>query len=259
LAVDGGALACRGCGIVCPIVDGIPDLMAPDPTLDDHPVSRGVRWTDWLAPIYESRVWYPFVLNLYGGWRCTTLEHLVEAIGSILGTAEGLILDAACGPGTFGRRVVGATRQAYGVDLSMGMLRQGMAYAERDRQTNVHFARARVEALPFEDGLFDAAICCGSLHLFAETVRALREIGRAMKAGAPLAVMTFCAGDSGLLRFSRIRRHVRRDHGARIFELPELERYLTEAGFGQFQPQTYGSVLVFGAQKRTGSRASPCI
>ena len=129
------------------------------------------------------------------------------------------------------------------------MLRQGMAYVERDRLDQVHFCRARVEGLPFRDTLFVAAICCGSLHLFADTVRALREIGRTVKSGAPLAVMTFVAGDKGILRFPRIREHVRRDHGAHIFELPELEGYLVQAGFEGFRPQTYGSVLVFSARK----------
>jgi ubiquinone/menaquinone biosynthesis C-methylase UbiE len=145
--------------------------------------------------------------------------------------------------------VAGEASQVYGVDISLGMLRQGMAHIARDRLTSTHFARARVEALPFRDALFDAAICCGSLHLFADTVRALREIGRAMKGGAPLAAMTFIAGDKGILRFPRIREHVERDHGAHIFEIPELEEYLTEAGFEGFRPQAHGSVLVFGAQR----------
>jgi ubiquinone/menaquinone biosynthesis C-methylase UbiE len=204
---------------------------------------------DRLAPIYESRLWYPLVLNLYGGWRCTTLAQVVRDISQIVGGTGGLILDAACGPGTFGRRVATRESQVYGVDISLGMLQQGRAYVERDRLDHVHFARAQVEALPFRDALFDAAICCGSLHLFADTVRALREIGRTTKGGAPLAAMTFVAGDRGLFRFPRIREHVRQDHGAHIFELPELEEYLAQAGFERFLPQTYGSVLVFGARK----------
>jgi SAM-dependent methyltransferase len=52
----------------------------------------------------------------------------------------------------------------------------------------------RVEALPFEDSFFDAALCCGSLHLFADTVIALREIARVMKPAAILAGFTFGIG-----------------------------------------------------------------
>jgi ubiquinone/menaquinone biosynthesis C-methylase UbiE len=213
---------------------------------------RGVELIDWLAPIYESKLWYPLVLNLYGGWRCTTLERLVERISDIVGEVDGLVLDAACGPGTFGRRLAAQIRRVYGVDISLGMLRQGATYVERGQLDNVHFARAQVEALPFPDALFGAAICCGSLHLFEDTVQALREIGRTMEDGAPLAVMTFVAGDKGILRFPRIRDHVQEDHGAHIFEIPELEGYLTEAGFEAFRPQTYGSVIVFSARKSEG-------
>ena len=43
---------------------------------------------------------------------------------------------------------------------------------------------------------------------------------------------------------------VQKDHGLHIFELPELDGYLTAAGFESFKPQTYGSVLVFSAQKQ---------
>jgi SAM-dependent methyltransferase len=227
----------------------MPDFIAGELAQSSHPVLRGVKLIDRLAPLYEGKLWYPLVLNLYGGWRCTTLAQLARQISQIVGQAEGRILDAACGPGTFGRRVATGQNQVYGVDISLGMLRQGRAYVERDRLDQVHFARAQVEALPFQDAIFDAAICCGSLHLFADTVRALREIGRTMQEGAPLAVMTFVAGDKGILRFPRIREHVRRDHGAHIFELSELERYMAQAGFEGFRPQTYGSVLVFAARK----------
>jgi hypothetical protein len=43
---------------------------------------------------------------------------------------------------------------------------------------------------------------------------------------------------------------VQKDHGLHIFELPELDGYLTATGFESFKPQTYGSVLVFSAQKQ---------
>ena len=243
-------LGCLACQETYPIVGGIPDFVTTNLAQSTHPVLRGVKWVDRLAPIYESRLWYPLVLNLYGGWHSTTLKQLVDQISAIVGGTDGLILDVACGPGTFGRRAATERNQVYGIDISLGMLHQGMDYITRDHQNNIHFARAQVEVLPFQDALFDAAICCGSLHLFADTVRALREISRVMKPGAPLAVMTFIAGDKGILRFSRIREHVRQDHGAHIFEIQELKAYLTGAGFGDFQPQTYGSVLVFSVRKR---------
>ena len=114
----------------------------------------------------------------------------------------------------------------------------------------MHFARARVEALPFEDGLFDATLCCGSLHLFADTVVALREMARVMKPEATLSVFTFVAGRGGVLKFRRFREWSRRNHGLHIYDLSEMEQYLTASGFKDFQPEVSGSILTFSARKR---------
>lgn len=245
-------LTCPVCQVTYPIVNGIPDFIVEDLTQSHSQILRNVRSIDRLARIYESILWYPLVLNLYGGLGSTSLKQLVLAISNIVDVVEGRILDVACGPGTYDRRVASATKSVYGIDISMGMLQQGASYVQRDHIPNTRFARASVEALPFCNEYFDASICCGSLHLFQDTVLALREINRTMNRGAPLAVMTFCAGDKGILRFRRIREHVQEDHSALIFEIPVLEKYLSRAGFENFQPQTFGSVLVFSVRKKYG-------
>ena len=114
----------------------------------------------------------------------------------------------------------------------------------------MHFARARVEALPFEDSLFDAALCCGSLHLFADTVIALREMARVMKPAATLSVFTFVAGRGGVLKFRRVREWSLRNHSLHVFGLSEMEQYLTASGFKDFQPEVSGSILTFSARKQ---------
>jgi SAM-dependent methyltransferase len=243
-------LQCRACAVTYPILDGIPDFVVEELARSGSQILRDIQKIDWLARIYETKLWYPLVLNLYGGWRIASLEGLARDIADIVGSVRGLVLDAACGPGTYGRRIASESRGVYGIDVSMGMLRRGVRYVKRDRLRNIHFARAKVEALPFPAGLFDAAICAGSLHLFPDTLFALREIGRTMKHGAPLAVMTFAGGTAGILKFRRIRDHVEKDHGVHIFEFPELDRYLAEAGFENFRPQAYGSILVFSARKK---------
>ena len=131
----------------------------------------------------------------------------------------------------------------------MGMLRQGTAYVAKEGIPNVHFARARVEALPFEDGLFDAALCCGSLHLFTDTAIALREMARVMRPAAILSVFTFAAGRGGVLKFRRVREWSRRNHGLHVFDLSEMGQYLTTSGFEDFQPEMSGSILTFSARK----------
>jgi ubiquinone/menaquinone biosynthesis C-methylase UbiE len=208
-----------------------------------------MRLIDRMARIYETRLWYPIVLNIYGGFHSPSLAQLVSTVSQKIHSASGRVLDVACGPGTYGRRVASPSKEVFGIDVSMRMLRQGAAYTAKEGISNVHFARARVEALPFENGLFDATLCCGSLHLFADTVMALREMARVMKPGAILAVFTLTAGRGGILKFRRVREWCK-DHGLHVFDLPEMEQYLTASGFKDFQPEVSGSVLTFSARKQ---------
>ncbi len=248
------SLYCHACALSYPILDGIPDFIAQDlKNSSSHDLRfiakrDGSRWLNFLASSYETYL-YPPVCNLYGGWHSTSLPELARNISDIVGPTTGVILDVACGPGTYGRRAASTSRAIYGIDISLSMLRQGARYVERDGLPNVHFARAMVEALPFPSGLFDAAICAGSLNHFPDTVLALREINRTMKAGAPLAVMCFVISNRGVLKYKFMRDRLE-SKGAHVFALPDLEGYVTEAGFEDFHHRLYGAVVVFSARKR---------
>ncbi len=259
LELGPGSLYCHACAVSYPIRDGIADFIVEK--LEENS-NRSLRvlgkmdsslLLDFAAYSYEKYI-YPPVCNLFGGWHSTCLKELARDISDIVGSQDGVILDVACGPGTYGRRIASASRTVYGIDASMSMLRRGARYVERDCIPNVHFARAKVEALPFPAGLFDAAICAGSLNHFSDTVLALREINRTMKAGAPLAVMCFVVSCRGLFKYRFIRERVEKERvekgGGYIFELPDLDRYVAEAGFEGFRPHTHGAVLVFSARKR---------
>jgi len=250
LRQEAGGLRCPPCSQAYPIRDGIPDFIREELSRSRDPVLRRMRFIDRMAKIYETRLWYPLVLNVYGGFHSPSLAQLISTVSKNVQSVTGLVLDVACGPATYGRRVTSPSREVFGIDVSMGMLRQGAAYTLKEGTPNVHFARARVEALPFEDGLFDATLCCGSLHLFADTVVALREMARVMKPAAVLSVFTFTAGRAGILKFRRVRERSRHKQGLHVFELPELQRYLTAAGFEDFQPTVSGSILTFSARRQ---------
>jgi len=250
LRQEEGVLRCPTCSQAYPIREGIPDFILEELSQSKDAVLRRMRFIDRMARIYETRLWYPIILNVYGGFRSPSLPQLVRNISQKVQATEGRVLDIACGPGTFGRRVASPSKEVFGIDVSMGMLRQAATYTAKESIPNVHFARARVEALPFEDGLFDATICCGSLHLFANTVTALREMARVMKPGAVLAVYTFTPGREGILKFPRVREWLRSDYGLHVFELPEMDEYLTASGFKDFQPEVSGSTLTFSARRQ---------
>ena len=160
---ESNVLRCDACVRDYPINEGIPDFLE-ELSQSKDPVLRRMRFIDRMAGIYESRLWYPIILNLYGGFHSPSLAQLVRIVSQKVESTKGRVLDVACGPGTFGRRMASPQKQVFGIDVSSGMLRQGAAYIAKEGNRNVHFARARVEALPFEDGFFDAAVCCrGSL------------------------------------------------------------------------------------------------
>jgi len=94
-------------------------------------------------PLYESRLWYPVVLKVYGGSASPSLRQLISKVTDKVALTIGRVLDVACGPGTYGRRVASASREVFGIDVSMGMLRQGAVYVKKERIPNMHFARAR--------------------------------------------------------------------------------------------------------------------
>ena len=243
LRTSNDALCCAECDRTYPIVGGIPDFLCGDPRADLGPVLRIAKGADLLAPIYENRFWYQLLLNLAGAGS-SSIGSITSFHAKTLEGITGAVLDVACGPATYGRRIVSSSRNVYGIDISVGMLHKGMTYILQDGVIGVHLARARVEELPFENAVFDGVICSGALHLFSDTVHSLREIARTMKPGAPFSVQTFVTGgQSGFMRLLGKWRNVK------AFELSELQQSLVTAGFEQFQPKLKGIFLTFSARK----------
>jgi len=249
------SLLCSECNRSFPIIDGVPDFIKGDLQANAAPVYGGTsglitlkrmaRQMDFFAPVYESVIFASTLVKLSGihGDSRRFIDRIANFHSKTLDGINGSLLDVACGPATYGRRLACASRNIYGIDISMGMLQQGLTYIKRDHVQGVHLARARVEELPFEDAVFDGVICSGSLHLFPDPVLALREIKRTMKPGAPISIQTFVAGKTLINRF------VQGHSWVHTFELVELQRDINAAGFEEFQPTLDGIVLTFSARK----------
>jgi ubiquinone/menaquinone biosynthesis C-methylase UbiE/uncharacterized protein YbaR (Trm112 family) len=245
---DESQLICRPCHLAYPIFGGIPDFILDNLASSPHVVLRRVKVFDWLAHIYDWKPVYPLAVRIYAGWRVSQ-ARILQLIADMVTGVSGRIIDVACGPGTLGRRLADKSREVYGIDISLGMLRQGVALAKRETIKNVFFARALAEAQPFPNGCFDAALCGVALHLLADPLRGLREIARTLKPGSPLAATTVITGESGLFKFRAFREHMQKAHGLHTFSIPELARLTTQAGFQDFQPQIFGSLVAFRVHK----------
>jgi ubiquinone/menaquinone biosynthesis C-methylase UbiE len=200
--------------------------------------------------LYETPLWYTPILKLAGGKGAPGFGEVIQQMVDLMDVRRGMLLDVACGPGTWGRRLASPAMEVYGIDISWSMLHEGIRIARHKRITNMHFAHARVEALPFSRSQFDAAYCGGALHGFPDPVGSLREIGRTLIPGAPLVVLTFLNCNQPLVRMRR-RAEARIEELVKmhLFEVGELELALTEAGFTGFEPRIYGGVIIFRARK----------
>ncbi len=243
-------LTCLPCRRVYPIIGGIPDFLGEDLAGSRHVVHRRVRWFDGLARIYDLKPLYPLVLRVYAGWR-VSYAGMLRLLSELTAGVSGLLLDAACGPGTLGRRLARPDREFYGVDMSWGMLRQGVRLAAREGLAGIHLARALFEALPFPDACFDGALSGAALHLLADPGPGLQEIRRTLKPGAPLVVTTIVAGKEGLFKFRAFREHALACHGIRSFSAPELQELTAAAGLTDFRAWVFGSLIVFRVRKPT--------
>lgn len=104
------------------------------------------------------------------------------------------VLDVACGTGVLARRVasrVGPSGSVSGVDINDGML----AVARRQAPA-IEWRKGAAEALPFDDASFDAVVSQFGLMFFADRVKAVREMIRALRRSGRLAVAVWDSLDN---------------------------------------------------------------
>ena len=80
-----GGLRCASCDRFYSVVDDIPEFIAGKLSASADPQLRRMRFIDKMAGFYESQLWYPVVMKVYGGLRAPLLPQLIHAIAGILG------------------------------------------------------------------------------------------------------------------------------------------------------------------------------
>lgn len=241
------ALKCNRCNVSFPIVNSIPDFYIGDSTKEESPVIKSVGFIDILSNIYESPFWYPLVYHIYGGINIPKISKTIHIITEMINGNGGLILDVACGTGLYTRSLAKGAEKVIGTDISFGMLQRAKRLAKKQQIPNIYFNRAGVKRMPFKDNFFDGIACCGALHLFQDIYHSLMEIARVLKSKGTFAVMIFIR--RRFLKYPWVYQHLKQEHGANIFRLKELQLLLKKAGFYEFIPKIYGSMILFSARK----------
>jgi ubiquinone/menaquinone biosynthesis C-methylase UbiE len=95
------------------------------------------------------------------------------------------VVDAGCGPGLVSCALAPHCREVTGVDVTRAMLDEAARKAGEQGLENVSFVESGIEAMPFADGAFDAAVSRYVFHhlenpaaAFAEMIRVTRPGGR---------------------------------------------------------------------------------
>jgi SAM-dependent methyltransferase len=172
-----GRLTCSGCGTIFPTRNGYLDLHPghPEPV---PPIQHLMQSTPVVA-VYEG-IWRPlgyFIASKH------SFPKDVDRIASFLQHRQGLILDLACGPGNFTRRIARLAPEStvIGFDLSKEMLERAVRLTRKEGLPNAYYMRGSALSLPFKPEMFDGVNCCGALQLFQDQDQAVGEIARVLK------------------------------------------------------------------------------
>ncbi|MCC6614975.1 MAG: methyltransferase domain-containing protein [Anaerolineae bacterium] len=134
------------------------------------------------AEIYETF----FIPALFQEWAARVADAAQIQPGQ-------RVLDIACGTGILARSAaerVGLRGSVVGLDVNDGMLAVAAAKA-----SHIEWRKGRAEALPFDDGAFDAVVSQFGLMFFDDREQAIREMLRALRPGGHLAVAVWGALD----------------------------------------------------------------
>jgi len=147
-----------------------------------------------------------------------------------LSDVSGPVLDAGCGTGGLLAKLVGHDR--FGLEYVEIAARRAAA------KSGARITRGSINAIPFADGSFAAAVAADVLcHDAVEPARALSELRRVLRPGGRL-VLNMPAYDW------LASAHDRRVHNARRSTAGGLRRQLVAAGFGDVRVRYWNALLL---------------
>jgi SAM-dependent methyltransferase len=163
-----------------------------------------------------------------GRWETTFPDDgpLFEAaIAELAPPSGGVVLDVGCGSGRALpplRAAVGPDGQVVGLDVTPEMLAEA---SRRGRRAVASLVLGDAQRLPFAAGTFDACLAAGLISHLADPVLGLRELARACRPGARLALF------HPVGRASLAARHGREPDPDDLRAEPQIRAALADAGW----------------------------
>jgi len=122
-------------------------------------------------------------------------QYAEVAVKALNLKAGATILDVACGPGALALRLADEAACVHGIDFSESMLAIFRLNVERAGLKNIVIQHGDAQALPYADGMFDAAFSMFGLMFFPDRRKGFAEIYRTLKPGGSIAVTSWAPID----------------------------------------------------------------
>ncbi len=155
----------------------------------DVPLAQRSNFWPLTAALYEP-LWRRRSISLLTRGAFSTAREL-ELLLTWLDPRPGeRILDAGASAGLYARTLLRHTPglEVHALDFSRPFLETARRYAKRDSVAPV-LVHADVRHLPYQDAIFDAVVCGGSLNEFTDLSRTLTEFARVLKPNGKLFLM----------------------------------------------------------------------
>lgn len=154
----------------------------------------------------------------------------IEAL--LAGRGDFHVLDLGCGGGHVSYRAAPHVARVVAVDVTAAMLAEVAGQAKARGLGNIETVQAPAEALPFEDGAFDAVLCRFTAHHWADFCSGLRAARRVLKPGGfALFIDTVAPGDAAADTFLQSIELLRDSSHIRNYSLAQWAAALEAAGW----------------------------
>jgi ubiquinone/menaquinone biosynthesis C-methylase UbiE/uncharacterized protein YbaR (Trm112 family) len=181
-----GALRCGKCGLNYPVENGIVKFIEP---ADLQGLNRGMAQAyDRISFLYDSILTRTYLRSRF--WPSSGEDEARrEVIAELKIGHHSRVLETGVGSGANASflRTQFSKVELFGVDISMGMLRQ-CARKLNKRTPGIELFLANAEELPFRDESFDAVFHVGGINFFTNKRKAMAEMVRVAKGGTKIVI-----------------------------------------------------------------------
>ncbi|MFJ9829541.1 methyltransferase domain-containing protein [Streptomyces sp. NPDC101160] len=250
LSYEQSGATCTGCARSYPLPYGVLDLSAgAGDAHGDDDVLQNAAGLQGIGFHYEN-VLRPAFLRVMGqnwGGAVTPADedaYLTEQLAAV----DGPVLDVAAGAGRW--TAVVAEAAGDGGVLALDLIAPMLA-GLRSRLPEIATLRASALALPVADSSLAAVNCWNALQALPDAKAAIDEIGRVLRPGGRLTLLTFRWGSDPVYRyFQGSHAFPGSPDGIKLFETEQIHTWLSDAGLSPVAETGPGTFVIITAEKR---------